>query len=776
MKKIFVSLLTILVIFSSFLEMKSQTIVGNYVATSFQSGAVLPSTCYGSSVFTLTTTWIPYYCDAGIYVAFGTGAPATTAANITNGSAGAQPYQTAPSTTAFVYPATDTRMLTLDLNRTDSYVEDGTIERPYKNLPTLVIPSTGLASIFSSPNSSYSTSTATTIPAIPLTIYGNNSTWTFSGGLTVNSLPTTIYDLNTVGNTTYSTCGSTIRSERHGGSYSGGNVTLGAGCYTHFYGVNLSGNSNTLSVNGLFYGEALTGSMKIASAGSSALLAMYNPNMTKSSGYNIDMTSGGQLLFSGGLLNTAAGTANIYLPTANSPTTAHAISGLIVGTGTGVNCVNGTTTYVAYGFNLAPITNCTLVTGYQGPTTFLGTITGNLTGNATTATTAANLSGTPALPNGTTATTQAAKDNSTKLGTTAYTDAAIAAEEVAEKTNAPLWLQYLGNGADGAVSCTGNKSGEIYATSFTVPYGSTCTVNSSAGLTIHATGSCTIAGTINARGADAAGGVLGIGGGSSGGSGGGAVAGTVGGGSRISYGGLTVTTGGTAGGSSGGNGGAGSTPASVYQRIIQNTGGGYDGQYLSGSSGLQGGSSGGALGNGGSGVVLICASITPNDGTHGNTGIIDVSGQYGMPPSSNSTGAGSGGGGGVAILSSQATVGTWPTIYSAGGPGGLVTVPEALATSGSCTTQPKVTLGVTGGALSSCTVAQAGAGCGTGTNVTFNILGGGGSGGTVTPTWSGGALASCTASGGSGYTAATYTTAGTGGDGGNGWYTEFQGW
>ena len=38
--------------------------------------------------------------------------------------------------------------------------------------------------------------------------------------------------------------------------------------------------------------------------------------------------------------------------------------------------------------------------------------------------TAANLSGTPALPDGTTATTQSASDNSTKLATTAYADAA----------------------------------------------------------------------------------------------------------------------------------------------------------------------------------------------------------------------------------------------------------------------------------------------------------------------------------------------------------------
>jgi len=44
--------------------------------------------------------------------------------------------------------------------------------------------------------------------------------------------------------------------------------------------------------------------------------------------------------------------------------------------------------------------------------------------NQNTTGTAANLSGTPALPDGTTATTQSASDNSTKLATTAYADSA----------------------------------------------------------------------------------------------------------------------------------------------------------------------------------------------------------------------------------------------------------------------------------------------------------------------------------------------------------------
>jgi hypothetical protein len=365
--------------------------------------------------------------------------------------------------------------------------------------------------------------------------------------------------------------------------------------------------------------------------------------------------------------------------------------------------------------------------------------------------------------------------NTTGTGTPSIAVAGTdyAAPVSAVNPNTPSWLQFLGNGADGAnTAANGNLIGERYYTNFTVPYGNTVIVYGNIGLIVHATGTCTIAGTILANGqtvgAVAVNGLVSGGGGS----GGGATAGTAG----KPYTVLTTGTagGGTAGAASGGNGGNGGTESTYYYiRSFLAGGAGVDGSG-SGGSGVQGGSSGGAGGGPGANVILMCASIVGTDGTH--TGIIDASGGYGAPPSANSTGAGSGGGGAAVILSSQAAVATWPAIYTAGGPGGLVTVPEGAATSGSCTSQPKVTLGVTSGALSSCTVVQAGAGCGTGTNVTFNILGGGGTGGTITPTWSGGSLASCTASGGSGYTATTYTTAGTGGDGGSGFSAEYQGW
>jgi hypothetical protein len=358
-------------------------------------------------------------------------------------------------------------------------------------------------------------------------------------------------------------------------------------------------------------------------------------------------------------------------------------------------------------------------------------------------------------------------------------------------TGTPLWLQFLGTGSDGAyeataASCTlaapcAINGGEKSYTSFQVDSGAYVYIGSTPGspsMTIHATGACTFNGTVLANWTKStwASTQKGFGGGSSGGSGGGTAAGVAG---VISYPGPVTTLGqsgaGAAGAASGGNGGNGSTIQAGFQRSTTNAnGGGLDGLYLTGATGVQGANSGGTGGYPGGGFTAICASI---DGTGG---VIDASGGPGNPASANSTGAGSGGGGGVVILSSQATVTNWPAIYVTGGPGGLVTVPEAVGTGGSCTSQPKVTLGVTSGALSSCTVAAAGAGCGTGAGITWNFLGGGGTQTTaaINPTWSSGALASCTVTPGNstGYTAATYTTAGKGGDGGNGWYAEFQGW
>ena len=361
-------------------------------------------------------------------------------------------------------------------------------------------------------------------------------------------------------------------------------------------------------------------------------------------------------------------------------------------------------------------------------------------------------------------------------------------------TALPVQIQELGTGADGAWTCgTSNPTltGIRYYTTFTVPYGQTCTVQNAGGLVIHATGAITIYGTLNARGLDTSSAPSQCGGGGGGGSGGGAAAGTAGEGTTVLAGGVGTATGagGTAGSTSGGAGGSASTspPTSSAQRDVLEGGCGDGFSYLGGGSGFAGGSSGGTRGFQGAGVTLIGASISANDGTHGTTGVIDVSGGYGGPAGANSTGSGSGGGAGAVILYSQAPVTNWPTIYAAPGSGagaGTTTsiVPEAIGYGGICTVEPVMTLGVSAGALSGvCTVIQAGNCTATSTSApagwNYAVLGGGGTlgTGTVNPTWSNGTVASCTTTAGSssGYTAATYTASGTGGNGQPGWCAEY---
>jgi hypothetical protein len=96
-----------------------------------------------------------------------------------------------------------------------------------------------------------------------------------------------------------------------------------------------------------------------------------------------------------------------------------------------------------------------------------------------------------------------------------------------------------------------------------------------------------------------------------------------------------------------------------------------------------------------------------------------VSGAAGVPPTANAEGASSGSGGGIAILSSQAPETFGIAIDTGGGANGEVSVPNAapagtssVPSGNQCTTSPVLTLGVSAGALNSCTVTVAGSSCG----------------------------------------------------------------
>ena len=82
---------------------------------------------------------------------------------------------------------------------------------------------------------------------------------------------------------------------------------------------------------------------------------------------------------------------------------------------------------------------------------------------------------------------------------------------------------------------------------------------------------------------------------------------------------------------------------------------------------------------------------------------------------------------------------------------GGVNTSKVTGIGGTCATEPVVTLTDTAGVLASCAVNTAG-NCSVTTGITFPIpYSFSGTAGTITPTWSGTALASCTASGGTGY-------------------------
>jgi hypothetical protein len=225
-------------------------------------------------------------------------------------------------------------------------VSTGAQETPFKTIGSALAAcsGTGPYSIFIA-GGTYTDAGPIVGSTAQLQIYGNNATWTVAGGVTLNG-PATVYDLNTIGPVTYAYAGST-RSERHGGSFATGNVIING--FVHWYGVQLTntGGLYSVTVSGTLAGDFITGGMQIKSGGASAFIALNNINLQKASGYNFDMTLGGILAIKGGYLTTVAGTFNIYVPTANSVATSHAIEDITFITGNGVSA-NGAAVYTGW--------------------------------------------------------------------------------------------------------------------------------------------------------------------------------------------------------------------------------------------------------------------------------------------------------------------------------------------------------------------------------------------------------------------------------------------
>lgn len=368
MKKLTAFLLTMLLFCMLNPAANGQIIVGNYTATSFQSGGTLLTSCIGSAVFTLTTTWLPYYCNSGTYIAFRSGGTSTTATNLLNGSVGAQPYQTAASTTAFVYPATDTVALNVDGNRTDSYIPDGTPERPFLTMDAALAKiASQSASCTSGSPCAYSINIApalyTSTAAVSMNQYQatvftcNGATWVDANGITFNS-PVGL-DHCIIGNATtpttinYEHNYTSTRSKWVGGA-SYGTINIGSATNTsvfaQFEGMTVGGITggygfSTFNVYGTSFAVKIAGQITFYTRNANALFSCDTCNITASSStYNVDTgTSGGQAIIIGGKYSTASYIPNFNLSNANSAATAHSIQGPVIAQGLGLSV--GTSTY-----------------------------------------------------------------------------------------------------------------------------------------------------------------------------------------------------------------------------------------------------------------------------------------------------------------------------------------------------------------------------------------------------------------------------------------------
>ena len=169
------------------------------------------------------------------------------------------------------------------------------------------------------------------------------------------------------------------------------------------------------------------------------------------------ITSGGSGTVTTVSVVSANGLAGTVANATSTPalTLSTTVTGILKGNGTTISAATAGTDYLTPSGNGSSLTGITQsqVSGSAplASPTFTGTVTipngavlgtpasGTLTNctfptlNQNTSGTAANLSGTPTLPNGTAATPQAALDNSTKWATTAYADTAVGVESTARK-------------------------------------------------------------------------------------------------------------------------------------------------------------------------------------------------------------------------------------------------------------------------------------------------------------------------------------------------------
>lgn len=286
---------------------------------------------------------------------------------------------------------------------------------------------------------------------VPVTVNGNVAVTSGTVTLPITG-STQCLHVNSAGvvSGTGSDCGS------GGGGGGSGTVNSGTGSQIAMYSANgtaVSGDS-TLTDNGTTLSYAGAGGISASSGNLSGNLTLggqlllTGPWLVNSPIPQTSMASAGTGTSSLGISSdgnfyvSANGGAPSQIATTSSPTFSGSstfmgpvsgtsasftgnvtVGGQIIGTGpwavSGPAVGVGITPAVGLSQAAFDATGILTVSENGGPATQVAKVNSNITGSAATA---ANLTGTPTLPNGTSAATQGAGDNSTKIATTAYVD------------------------------------------------------------------------------------------------------------------------------------------------------------------------------------------------------------------------------------------------------------------------------------------------------------------------------------------------------------------
>jgi hypothetical protein len=238
-----------------------------------------------------------------------------------------------------LYPGSKT--FYIDGNRTDLYVEDGSISRPFKTFGAAVTASTGgVGYCYVVAPGTYSEVGAVTLPDVPIVIEGHNATMTWAGGITVQNPNYARYDLNSVGNVVFAGSG-TGRVVVQGGSIVG-NMTLNG--LTDFKSCGLAGGIVTVNSTSQVLAIVCTITSRWVSTGQ-IFVEECNFNRTDNVNALITSTGGFAVVVNSILQNLGSGGA---ISCANGATTIpNLISGnaITVASGAPVACGTAATIY-----------------------------------------------------------------------------------------------------------------------------------------------------------------------------------------------------------------------------------------------------------------------------------------------------------------------------------------------------------------------------------------------------------------------------------------------